>query len=74
MGVEIDGGFGDDGGGGGATSWAGAEAEGAGKKKGRDLDPSECLNDVREYDINYYLRAAIDLGSSPFRLLSLFIS
>lgn len=60
MGVEIDGGLGGTGDG---MSWAGEE-EGMGKKTGRDLDPSECLNDVREYDINYYLRVAIDLGQS----------
>ena len=56
MGVEVDDeGFG--GLGGGGESWAGE-----GKRKGRELEPSECLNDVREYDINYYLRVAIDQG------------
>lgn len=60
MGIEIEDGFGQDGAG---ASWAGE-----GQKKGRDLEPSECLNDVREYDVNYYLRVAIDLGEFPLYL------
>lgn len=60
MSVEVDAEFGAVGEG---SSWAGAE-EGAGRRKGRDLDPSECLTDVREYDINYYQRVAIDLGTA----------
>lgn len=37
----------------------GAEADG---RKRRDKEPAECIIDVREYDIAYYLRVAIDLG------------
>jgi len=59
VGLEME----DDGFGGGAgESWAAGE----GKRKGRELEPSECLNDVREYDINYYLRVAIDQGEFIF--------
>ncbi|WRT63732.1 DNA polymerase epsilon catalytic subunit A [Kwoniella shivajii] len=36
----------------------GAEDEG---RKRRDKEPSECIIDIREHDINYYLRVAIDL-------------
>jgi DNA polymerase epsilon subunit 1 len=32
------------------------------KGKGKDKDPSECVMDLREHDINYYLRVAIDLS------------
>ena len=31
-------------------------------KQRRDREPSECIIDIREYDIAYYLRVAIDLG------------
>ncbi|WVW81918.1 DNA polymerase epsilon catalytic subunit A [Kwoniella bestiolae CBS 10118] len=36
----------------------GAEDEG---HKRRDKEPAECIIDIREHDINYYLRVAIDL-------------
>ncbi|WWD09045.1 DNA polymerase epsilon catalytic subunit A [Kwoniella europaea PYCC6329] len=36
----------------------GAEDEG---RKRRDKEPAECIIDIREHDINYYLRVAIDL-------------
>lgn len=39
----------------------GAEDEG---RKRKDREPSECIIDVREHDIAYYLRVAIDLGMS----------
>lgn len=32
------------------------------KGKGKDKEPSECILDLREHDINYYLRVAIDLS------------
>jgi DNA polymerase epsilon subunit 1 len=46
----------------------------AGKKKGKHqarvgqtrLDPEECINDLREYDVPYYLRVAIDNGECFF--------
>ena len=38
------------------------EAWGAEDVGRKDREPSECIVDVREYDINYYLRVAIDLG------------
>ena len=31
-------------------------------KQRRDREPSECIIDIREHDIAYYLRVAIDLG------------
>ena len=37
----------------------GAEEE---TKQRRDREPSECIIDIREHDIAYYLRVAIDLG------------
>jgi DNA polymerase epsilon subunit 1 len=53
----------------------GAEANGAGEegeekawgaedgeRKKREREPGECIVDVREHDIAYYLRVAIDLG------------
>ena len=36
-----------------------------GEKKKKDREPSECIVDIREHDINYYLRVAIDLGEWP---------
>lgn len=66
MGVAVD----EEGFPGGGESWAAGE----GKRKGRELEPSECLNDVREYDINYYLRVAIDQGESLPLPLPLFLS
>ena len=39
----------------------GAEEE---MKQRRDREPSECIIDIREHDIAYYLRVAIDLGES----------
>jgi DNA polymerase epsilon subunit 1 len=41
------------------------EAWGAEDVGRKDREPSECIVDVREYDINYYLRVAIDLGKLP---------
>lgn len=38
------------------------EAWGAEEVSRKDKEPAECIVDVREYDINYYLRVAIDLG------------
>lgn len=32
------------------------------QKKRRDREPSECIVDIREHDIAYYLRVAIDLS------------
>jgi DNA polymerase epsilon subunit 1 len=31
-------------------------------RKNRDREPSDCIIDIREHDINYYLRVAIDLS------------
>jgi DNA polymerase epsilon subunit 1 len=45
------------------------EAWGAEEVSRKDKEPAECIVDVREYDINYYLRVAIDLGecsAKPF--------
>jgi DNA polymerase epsilon subunit 1 len=39
----------------------GAEDE---TKKRRDREPAECIIDIREHDIAYYLRVAIDLSTS----------
>jgi DNA polymerase epsilon subunit 1 len=41
------------------------EAWGAEDVSRKDKEPAECIVDVREYDINYYLRVAIDLGEYP---------
>jgi DNA polymerase epsilon subunit 1 len=38
--------------------------EGGNDPKRKDKEPSDCVIDVREYDINYYLRVAIDLSKS----------
>jgi DNA polymerase epsilon subunit 1 len=43
----------------GARAAWGAES---GKGKGKDRDPQDCVVDLREHDIAYYLRVAIDLG------------
>ena len=43
---------------GGEKAW-GAED---GERKKREREPGECVIDVREHDIAYYLRVAIDLG------------
>lgn len=51
------GGLGEDGD--GERAW-GAEED---AKKRRDREPSQCIIDIREHDIAYYLRVAIDLGS-----------
>ena len=48
----------------GARAAWGAESNGAGKGKGKDRDPQDCIVDLREHDIAYYLRVAIDLGKS----------
>jgi DNA polymerase epsilon subunit 1 len=39
-------------------------AESSTKTKGSEREPSECIVDIREHDINYYQRVAIDLGTS----------
>jgi DNA polymerase epsilon subunit 1 len=49
--------------------WVGSKN---GKKKAKGsgqtrLDPEECINDLREYDVPYYLRVAIDKGESFLR-------
>jgi DNA polymerase epsilon subunit 1 len=31
-------------------------------RKRKDKEPADCIIDVREHDIAYYLRVAIDLG------------
>jgi hypothetical protein len=36
--------------------------EGGNDPKKKDREPADCVIDVREYDINYYLRVAIDLS------------
>ncbi|KAF8154614.1 hypothetical protein B0H34DRAFT_717308 [Crassisporium funariophilum] len=41
----------------GGYTMGGRSGKGAGS---RDLDPRECIVDVREYDVPYYLRVAID--------------
>lgn len=38
----------------------GAGFTGAGGTRLKNLDPEECIVDIREYDVPYYLRAAID--------------
>jgi len=47
----------------GARAAWGAESSGMGKGKGKDRDPQDCVVDLREHDIAYYLRVAIDLGT-----------
>jgi DNA polymerase epsilon subunit 1 len=49
----------------GERAW-GAEDE---AKKRRDREPGECIIAIREYDIAYYLRVAIDLGESHFSMV-----
>lgn len=34
-------------------------------RKNRDREPVDCIIDIREHDINYYLRVAIDLSELP---------
>ncbi len=46
MGVELDGEL---------------EALGGKGPRARDMDPRECIIDIREYDVPYYLRVAIDI-------------
>lgn len=46
----------------GARAAWGAESSGPGQSKGKDKDPQDCVVDLREHDIAYYLRVAIDLG------------
>lgn len=43
----------------------GAEAESS-KTKGKNSDPRDLITDIREYDVPYYLRVAID--NSELRL------
>lgn len=50
------------GGGGDGEEGTMEEAWGAEDVSRKDKEPAECIVDVREYDINYYLRVAIDLG------------
>jgi DNA polymerase epsilon subunit 1 len=40
------------------AAWGSEETE----KKRKEREPSECIIDIREHDIAYYLRVAIDLG------------
>lgn len=40
----------------------GVEAESS-KGKGKNTDPRELITDIREYDVPYYLRVAIDNGT-----------
>ncbi len=42
-------------------------AESSTKSRGNDQEPSECIVDIREHDINYYQRVAIDLGMPCWR-------
>ena len=39
-------------------AWGADESE----KKRKEREPAECITDIREHDIAYYLRVAIDLG------------
>ena len=39
-------------------AWGAEETE----QKKREREPAECIIDIREHDIPYYLRVAIDLG------------
>ena len=47
--------------------WTGGRAKNAKgmahNERGRGLDPQECMIDIREYDVPYYLRVAIDNGT-----------
>jgi DNA polymerase epsilon subunit 1 len=45
--------------------WTGGRAKFGGKPA---LEPEECIIDLREYDVPYYLRVAIDNGESRCRL------
>ena len=45
---------------GGASMDVELEGELSGRGVGRDIDPRESIIDVREYDVPYYLRVAID--------------
>jgi DNA polymerase epsilon subunit 1 len=46
-----------------ADGWLGGnKAKGKARSGQTRLDPEECINDLREYDIPYYLRVAIDKG------------
>ncbi|ORX34724.1 hypothetical protein BD324DRAFT_652983 [Kockovaella imperatae] len=47
----------DENGAGSSKAWGLEESEG----KKREREPGECIIDIREHDINYYLRVAIDL-------------
>ena len=38
-----------------------------GDAKRREREPGECIIDIREHDVNYYLRVAIDLGECESR-------
>lgn len=46
----------------GEAPW-GAEAESTAEKHNRQADPRELIIDIREYDVPYYLRVAIDNGT-----------
>lgn len=45
----------------GGDSWS-AEVEGLSGKRGKPIDPKDMIVDIREYDVPYYLRVAIDKG------------
>lgn len=53
MSAEQGGGMEEDG-----KAWGAEETE----QKRREREPAECIVDIREHDIPYYLRVAIDLG------------
>ena len=44
------------------VAW-GAELDTLGAKSAKDKDPREGIVDIREYDVPYYLRVAIDNGA-----------
>lgn len=43
-----------------------AEGESVANKKNRTTDPRDLITDIREYDVTYYLRVAIDNGWFSF--------
>jgi hypothetical protein len=47
----------------GEEAW-GAEVDSVSGKKGKTTDPRDMILDIREYDVPYHLRVAIDLGQS----------
>lgn len=49
-----------------ATVAWGADLETTGVRSAKDKDPREGIIDIREYDVPYYLRVAIDNGACRF--------